>query len=256
MRYDGRDDRSLAVDNVQRRVGVSSSCNVWISLSELKLDVKRVQTRRNVLSGSDICACTDLISCLSFQLHCCGVYNYTSWFSSVYFPVSGIPASCCVSFSDCSSADLKNTTLAARKVHKQVGRTQQIVLYEDIHGRNNSRTEWTVRLQGCYELVTSFIESNMGIIAGVIFGIAFSQVRHSRTTTHQVSSATSLLRSFSQHWQVFLTRRRWRFTSVTSQSSLSQLIGMSLACCLSRLINANQYEMVWQVTHTHTHQSP
>lgn len=34
-------------------------------------------------------------------------------------------------------------------------------------------------LQGCYELVTSFIESNMGIIAGVTFGIAFSQVKHS-----------------------------------------------------------------------------
>ncbi|XP_068165397.1 tetraspanin-7-like [Antennarius striatus] len=121
MRYDGRDDRSLAVDDVQRR------------------------------------------------LHCCGVYNHTSWFSSVYFPVGGIPASCCVSFSDCSSADLKNRTVAVHKVHRQ----------------------------GCYELVTSVLESNMGIIAGVTFGLAFSQ-----------------------------------------------LIGMSLACCLSCFINANQYEMV------------
>ncbi|XP_034460661.1 tetraspanin-7-like [Hippoglossus hippoglossus] len=121
MNYDGRDDRSLAVDGVQRR------------------------------------------------LHCCGVYNYTTWFSSVYFPVSGIPASCCVSFSDCRGDDLKNATLASRKVYKQ----------------------------GCYELVTSFIESNLGIIAGVTFGVAFSQ-----------------------------------------------LLGVSLACCLSRFINANQYEMV------------
>ncbi|KAF7660255.1 hypothetical protein LDENG_00285180 [Lucifuga dentata] len=121
LKYNGRDDRSLAVDSVQRR------------------------------------------------LQCCGVYNYTSWFSSVYFPVSGIPPSCCVSFSDCSGADLRNATLAPRKVHKQ----------------------------GCYELVTSFIETNMGIIAGVTFGIAFSQ-----------------------------------------------LIGMFFACCLSRFINANQYEMV------------
>ncbi|CAF95792.1 unnamed protein product [Tetraodon nigroviridis] len=119
MRYDGLDDRSLAVDGVQR------------------------------------------------SLRCCGVHNYTSWFNSVYFPVSGFPASCCVSFSDCSYADLKNSTLAARKVHKQ----------------------------GCYQLVTSFIERNMGIIAGVTFGIAFSQ-------------------------------------------------GMSLACCLSRFIHTNQYEMV------------
>lgn len=30
--------------------------------------------------------------------------------------------------------------------------------------------------QGCFELVTSFIETNMAIIAGVTFGIAFSQV--------------------------------------------------------------------------------
>ncbi|XP_076022015.1 tetraspanin-7-like isoform X2 [Genypterus blacodes] len=121
LKYDGRDDRSLAVDGIQRR------------------------------------------------LQCCGVYNYTSWFSSVYFPVSGIPASCCVSFSDCSGADLRNATVAPHKVYKQ----------------------------GCYELVTSFIETNMGIIAGITFGIAFSQ-----------------------------------------------LIGLFIACCLSRLINANQYEMV------------
>ncbi len=35
-------------------------------------------------------------------------------------------------------------------------------------------------VQGCYELVTTFIETNMGIIAGVTFGIAFSQVRRKR----------------------------------------------------------------------------
>ncbi|KAK5847417.1 hypothetical protein PBY51_016544 [Eleginops maclovinus] len=121
MKYDGRDDRSLAVDGVQRR------------------------------------------------LHCCGVYNYTSWLSSVYFPVSGIPASCCASFADCRDSELRNATLAARIVHKQ----------------------------GCYDLVTSVIEGNLGIIAGVTFGIAFSQ-----------------------------------------------LIGLGLACCLSRFINTNQYEMV------------
>lgn len=35
--------------------------------------------------------------------------------------------------------------------------------------------------QGCYELVTSFMETNMAIIAGVTFGIAFSQVRAENT---------------------------------------------------------------------------
>ncbi|XP_035989757.1 tetraspanin-7 [Fundulus heteroclitus] len=103
------------------------------------------------------------------RLRCCGVQNYTSWFSSAYFPNNGIPASCCVSFLECSKADLKNATLAAHKVYRQ----------------------------GCYELVVSFIESNMGVIAGLTFGIAFSQV-----------------------------------------------VGMSLACCLSHFITTNQYEMV------------
>uniref|UniRef100_A0A7N5ZVX7 Uncharacterized protein n=1 Tax=Anabas testudineus TaxID=64144 RepID=A0A7N5ZVX7_ANATE len=63
MKYDGRDDRSLALDGVQRR------------------------------------------------LHCCGVHNYTSWFSSAYFPLSGLPASCCISSSDCSGAELRNATV-------------------------------------------------------------------------------------------------------------------------------------------------
>ncbi|XP_056158034.1 tetraspanin-7-like, partial [Lampris incognitus] len=119
--YNAQDERSLAVDNVQR------------------------------------------------SLRCCGVYNYTSWYSSAYFPVNGIPASCCTDLSDCNNQDLRNATVVPSKVHQQ----------------------------GCYELVTSFIETNMGIIAGVTFGIAFSQ-----------------------------------------------LIGMLLACCLSRFITANQYEMV------------
>ncbi|XP_018605455.1 tetraspanin-7-like isoform X2 [Scleropages formosus] len=119
--YDAKDDRSVAVDNVQR------------------------------------------------SLRCCGVMNYTSWFTSVYYPVNGIPPSCCSNLSDCSLQDLRNSTVAPSKVYQQ----------------------------GCYELVTSFIETNMGIIAGVTFGIA-----------------------------------------------CSQLIGMLLACCLSRVITANQYEMV------------
>lgn len=103
------------------------------------------------------------------NLHCCGVYNYTSWLASVYYPSNGLPSSCCSNASDCSPQDLRNATIGPTKVNQQ----------------------------GCYELVTSFIETNMAIIAGVTFGIAFSQ-----------------------------------------------LIGMLLACCLSRIITANQYEMV------------
>ncbi|XP_028294258.1 tetraspanin-7-like [Gouania willdenowi] len=100
FQYDGLDEQSLAVDDVQRR------------------------------------------------LHCCGVYNYSSWLSSSSFPLRGIPTSCCISITDCSGADLRNATRAAPKVYRE----------------------------GCYDLVTTFIESNMGIIAGVTFGIAFSQL--------------------------------------------------------------------------------
>ncbi|XP_010897718.1 tetraspanin-7 [Esox lucius] len=106
---------------------------------------------------------------VQISLRCCGVYNYTSWLGSVYYPANGFPPSCCSNSSDCSLKDLRNTTINHTKINQQ----------------------------GCYELVTSFLETNMAIIAGVTFGIAFSQ-----------------------------------------------LIGMLLACCLSRIITANQYEMV------------
>ncbi|XP_030211397.1 tetraspanin-7 [Gadus morhua] len=120
IQYNAQDQRSLAVDNVQR------------------------------------------------NLRCCGVFNYTSWVSSPSYPAGGLPASCCLSLSDCRPQDLHGPT-GASKVHAQ----------------------------GCYNLVTSFLETNMGVIAGVTFGTAFSQ-----------------------------------------------LLGMLLACCLSRFISANQYEMV------------
>ncbi|KAJ8013432.1 hypothetical protein DPEC_G00053200 [Dallia pectoralis] len=103
------------------------------------------------------------------SLRCCGVHNYNSWLGSIYYPDNGFPSSCCINLSDCNPKDLRNTTINQTKIYQQ----------------------------GCYELVTSFLEINMAIIAGVTFGIAFSQ-----------------------------------------------LIGMLLACCLSRIITANQYEMV------------
>lgn len=103
------------------------------------------------------------------SLSCCGVQNYTNWSTSPYFLEHGVPPSCCMNDTDCNPQDLHNLTVAATKVNQK----------------------------GCYDLVTSFMETNMGIIAGVAFGIAFSQ-----------------------------------------------LIGMLLACCLSRFITANQYEMV------------
>ena len=45
---------------------------------------------------------------------------------------------------------------------------------QDLHNLTVAATK--VNQKGCYDLVTSFMETNMGIIAGVAFGIAFSQV--------------------------------------------------------------------------------
>ncbi|XP_026991735.1 tetraspanin-7 isoform X2 [Tachysurus fulvidraco] len=103
------------------------------------------------------------------SLKCCGVYNYTSWGQTEYFKQHGIPTSCCMPLANCTSENLKDLKLA------------QTVVYQ----------------QGCFSLVTTAMESNLGIIAGISFGIAFFQ-----------------------------------------------LIGVFLACCLSRYITNNQYEMV------------
>lgn len=52
---------------------------------------------------------------------------------------------------------------------------EKFVCMHSWQGRSVQRMMMFV-FQGCYDLVTSFMETNMGIIAGVAFGIAFSQV--------------------------------------------------------------------------------
>ncbi|KAK2891040.1 hypothetical protein QQF64_007201 [Cirrhinus molitorella] len=104
-------------------------------------------------------------------LQCCGEKNYTSWANTKYFEKEGIPTSCCnmTSGLNCTSAELKDLNKAAAVVYQR----------------------------GCFSLMTTTMEANLGIIAGISFGIAFFQ-----------------------------------------------LIGIFLACCLSRYITNNQYEMV------------
>ncbi|CAG5989350.1 tetraspanin-6 [Menidia menidia] len=102
-------------------------------------------------------------------LHCCGVQNYTDWKDTNYFQEKGIPKSCCKDSNNCTPEVLKDLEKAAKEVY----------------------------LTGCFSLVTTVMEANLGIIAGISFGIAFFQ-----------------------------------------------LIGIFLACCLSRYITNNQYEMV------------
>lgn len=100
-------------------------------------------------------------------LFCCGINNYTDWVDTKYFSEKGFPTSCCVDINNCPAETLKDTDKAP--VHKE----------------------------GCFLKVTKAMEDNLGIIAGISFGIAFFQ-----------------------------------------------LIGIFLACCLSRYITNNQYEMV------------
>ncbi|XP_029918621.1 tetraspanin-6 [Myripristis murdjan] len=102
-------------------------------------------------------------------LQCCGVNNYTDWESTSYFKDNGIPASCCKDNTKCSPETLKDPEKFKPEVYDK----------------------------GCFTFVTNTMEGNLGIIAGISFGIAFFQV-----------------------------------------------IGVFLACCLSRYITNNQYEMV------------
>ncbi|XP_061091069.1 tetraspanin-7 [Conger conger] len=103
------------------------------------------------------------------SLECCGSVNYTDWENTGYFKSKGIPKSCCKESDVCPLDDLKNPDKAAKVVFPE----------------------------GCFSKVSNKMESNLGIIAGISFGIAFFQ-----------------------------------------------LIGVFLACCLSRYITNNQYEMV------------
>ncbi|XP_043983827.1 tetraspanin-7 [Gambusia affinis] len=109
------------------------------------------------------------VDSLQEKLHCCGMKNFLDWEKTDYFKFYGIPESCCKNKHNCTEEDRKTVRSAGPFVFPQ----------------------------GCFSLVTSVLESNLGVIAGVSFGIAFFQV-----------------------------------------------IGIFLACCLSRYITNNQYEMV------------
>lgn len=102
-------------------------------------------------------------------LMCCGSKTYLDWGQTAYFTARGFPHSCCKVQVNCTDDVLKSIVKA------------KDVVYND----------------GCMSFVTTIMESRMGVVAGISFGIA-----------------------------------------------CFQLIGMFLACCLSRYITNNQYEMV------------
>ncbi|XP_016894864.1 tetraspanin-6 [Cynoglossus semilaevis] len=82
------------------------------------------------------------------RFHCCGVHNYTDWKDTKYFSTQGIPATCCKDPMNCKPETLKNLQQAADEVYQT----------------------------GCYLQMTRTIEDNLGIVAGIAFGIAFFQL--------------------------------------------------------------------------------
>ncbi|XP_030252437.1 tetraspanin-6 [Sparus aurata] len=88
------------------------------------------------------------VDAIQRTLHCCGVHNFTDWGDTEYFKQKGIPASCCRDNAKCSPETLSDLEKAATEVY----------------------------LKGCFTLVTDVMESNLGIIAGISFGIAFFQL--------------------------------------------------------------------------------
>uniref|UniRef100_A0A4W5PGP1 Tetraspanin n=1 Tax=Hucho hucho TaxID=62062 RepID=A0A4W5PGP1_9TELE len=80
-------------------------------------------------------------------LHCCGVDSYTDWNTTKYFKDQGIPNSCC-----------KENAVCTVEVLKDLDKARDLV-YDT----------------GCFLKMTT-LESNLGIIAGISFGIAFFQL--------------------------------------------------------------------------------
>ncbi|XP_060038686.1 tetraspanin-6 isoform X3 [Erinaceus europaeus] len=74
-------------------------------------------------------------------LHCCGVTNYTDWKDTDYYLGKGFPKSCC-KIEDCSPQ--KDTD--------------------------------KVNTEGCFVKVIAIIESEMGVVAGISFGVACFQL--------------------------------------------------------------------------------
>lgn len=112
---------------------------------KMKLDVAYKHAVKSYNSTDSSSMAVDTIQ---RTLHCCGVTNYTDWNDTPYFKAKGIPKSCCKESANCTEAILKDL--------------------------NKAKTE--VYPTGCFSLVTGVIEANLGIIAGISFGMAFFQL--------------------------------------------------------------------------------
>ncbi|XP_011963113.1 tetraspanin-6 isoform X2 [Ovis aries] len=84
---------------------------------------------------------SDAVDKIQSMLHCCGVTNYRDWKDTNYYLEKGFPESCC-KLEDCSPQ-------------------------RDADKVNN---------EGCFIMVMTIIESEMGVIAGISFGVACFQL--------------------------------------------------------------------------------
>lgn len=112
--------------------------------------------------------------------------NYTDWGDTDYFKRNGIPVSCCKDNTNCSPETLKDLEKAAKEVYTGVSSLPtppldiclKKSLFLGTSYRNRSINLYFPAVQGCFTLVTNTMEGNLGIIAGISFGIAFFQVHH------------------------------------------------------------------------------
>lgn len=86
-----------------------------------------------------------LVDTMQRNLQCCGQLNFGDWSYLDDFSENGIPDSCCKVGSTCTSDVLKDVAAA------------QSVVYND----------------GCLPIITKAVQTNLAIVAGVSFGIAF-----------------------------------------------------------------------------------
>ncbi|XP_055249667.1 tetraspanin-6 isoform X2 [Moschus berezovskii] len=84
---------------------------------------------------------SDAVDKIQSTLHCCGVTNYRDWKDTNYYSEKGFPESCC-KLEDCSPQ-------------------------RDANKVNN---------EGCFIMVMTIIESEMGVVAGISFGVACFQL--------------------------------------------------------------------------------
>ncbi|ERE65848.1 tetraspanin-6 isoform X2 [Cricetulus griseus] len=84
---------------------------------------------------------SEAVDKIQSTLHCCGVTNYRDWKGTTYYSETGFPKSCC-----------------------------------KLEGCSPQRDADKVNEEGCFIKVMTIIESEMGVVAGISFGVACFQL--------------------------------------------------------------------------------